>query len=360
MNRRLEELANSIFSIGLFRFLLVLASVLLLRFDMWSPAIITIILLIMSETGRWWSRFGLRHLKLGKRFNPVRLFAGEETLLTVNIDNHKFLPLIAEWTQEIPGGLVSSELSTAVFLWRYKSFVTSFLITATQRGYYEIPPSVITSHDGTGLFSHQMSSGDLCHLMVYPKLLDWSQIGLRPSDFIGEMTDHRYILPDPIKVAGLREYSPDMPARLINWKASAGKDMPMAKMIEPSADYKLCLAIDANLIGEDKAGSNSFEKALSIAATITVWADENGIAVGLVINASQVGLKGSVSVPVNTGFSHTLMILERLARVECKPCGKLEELLWKDKSLIPWGTTLVVIGSSFKPTGMGRVIAVPS
>lgn len=359
MNSRREELANSVFSIGLFRFLLVLAAVLLLRFDMSSAAIFTIILLTISETGRWWSRFGLRHLEMERRFNPKRLFAGEETSFTVSIGNQKFLPLIAEWTQEMPDGLGSSDLSIATFLQRHKPFVTQYQVTAKRRGFYQIPPSTITSHDGTGLFGHRMSTGDICHLTVYPQLVDWSQIGLQPSDFIGEMTDHRYILPDPIKVAGLREYSPDMPARLINWKASAGKDMPMAKMIEPSADYKLCLAVDANIIGEEKTGIDSFEKALSIAASIAVWADENGIAVGLVVNANQTGLKGSVSVPVNTGFSHTLLILERLARVECNPCGELEKHLWWDQSSIPWGTTLVVIGSSLKPTGLGRVISIP-
>jgi uncharacterized protein (DUF58 family) len=359
VNNRFQEVVNSVFSIGLFRFLLIAAAVFLLRFDLWSPAIITVILLVIAETGRWWSRSGLRYLELEKHFKPQRLFAGEKTSLTVNIYNHKFLPLIAEWTQELPDGLDASDLSVATLLPRHSSFFIQSEITARRRGFYEIPPSAVTSSDGTGLFSYQMAIGDICPLIVYPRLEDWSQIGLKPSDLIGEMADRRYILPDPVKVAGLREYTPDMPARLINWKASAGKDMPMAKMIEPSADYKFCLAVDADIIGEEDAGSNRFEKALSIAASITVWADENGIAVGLVINASQTGLPGPVSVPVNTGFPHTLLILEKLARVEGNPSGALEELLWKDKHSIPWGTALVVIGASIKPRGMGRIISIP-
>ncbi len=351
---KVSNLETSILGIRLVRLLLLLGALLLFKLNLIFPAILSLLLLLVSLLSKWWSETGLKKLTAGYDLIPKRVFAGDNTTLKVIIANKKLLPAIITWKIKLPGAIKvnnsteeESNLSFSAILKWYETREVSFALAAVKRGYYSLDYPCLVSSDGIGLYHTQAEIDDKKELIVYPRILPLDDYGIKAHDLIGERIDKRYILPDPIMIMGLREYSADMPAYLINWKASAKQDVLMAKLIEPSSDYKICIAMDGASFWEAEEGEAIFERALSIAASIAVWADEQRIPVGLLINVSQTGMDGPIAVPVNSGTNHMLLLLEKLARAEYRPLGSWQDILQQSHQELPWGTTLVLIARDY-------------
>lgn len=135
-----------------------------------------------------------------------------------------------------------------------------------------------------------------------------------------------------------------MPARFINWKASAGKNQLLAKVLEPSAELRICIAVDVCPFFYPEPKPEAFEQALSVAASLVVWAVNNRVQFGLLANGRQKGLSHPVIIPVGSAPNQAASALEALARVELEPFNTLAGLLGKGGLRLPPGTMLLVIG----------------
>jgi uncharacterized protein (DUF58 family) len=331
---------TSIFTVGFIKVISIIILVILLYNAMWSPAIIILFLLVITEGAKWWSKLGLKKLNIKREFSPNRLFPGEKASLKIKIENNKMLPVILEYQQKLPPE-VGENIFKRVAIKGNEKNKEVLQISGLKRGYYLLGELAVNSRDGLGLYYSQYILAREEELFVYPKIKSIESFGIKAADLIGEHLDRRPILPDPLRVAGLCDYTPNMPARLIHWKASTQKDKLLAKLLEPSADFKLLFVIDVSdfYFQEDEEG---FEEALSKVASLALWAEDKRIPFGLLVNASQKGLEGAVSVPINLGPRQTTLVLEKLARLEFNPLGNLKELLEKERKNITWGTTLVV------------------
>ncbi|NLW07579.1 MAG: DUF58 domain-containing protein [Clostridia bacterium] len=360
---------TSIFTLGLIRIMALVLMVILLRYNMQLPAALTLFILLVTEGSRWWSRAGRRNLQLELSLNPVRLFPGEKTKLTVKITNKKILPVFLSCSQSINQELeilgqekaardLPGDISWTGVLWGHSSFTTTRTLQARKRGYYRLPPILVYSRDAMGLYSHQVYLDSNNWLVVYPRLVPLPELELAPANLIGDRSVRRQILPDPIRVVGLRDYTPDMPARLINWQASAHHDQLLARILEPSSELMLCLAVDVEAFTRDADQKEAFEATLSLAASLACWADSQGVPCGLLANASQVEAPGPVNIPVTRGPGQTPLILESLARLELNPLLPLPQLLKPEYTHLPWGTTLIVLGNTSieAPPGVRQVI----
>jgi uncharacterized protein (DUF58 family) len=92
----------------------------------------------------------------------------------------------------------------------------------------------------------------------------------------------------------MQDVPPVTPARRIHWKASARHGKLLAKVLEHTADLRLCITLDGDSF--DTSGP-PMGKALSLAATLAVWADRRKVPFGLVSNFSQIRRPGPVSAP---------------------------------------------------------------
>lgn len=353
---RVSNLETSILTVRLTRLLLLIGAILLFRIKLAFPALLCLLLFTISLLSKWWSEKGLRNLVVKSHFIPKRVFAGDNVSFIVVVENNKLLPAVINWKIKLPDyirgqdSVISDENNSlsfaAVLKWHEKREVI-FDLEVSKRGYYQLDYPHLVSSDGIGISNIEVVIEENIPLIVYPHILPIDNYGIKPRDLIGEKIDKRYILPDPIMIMGLREYSSDMPAYLIDWKASAKQDVLMAKLIEPSADYKICITIDVDSLLSLEEGEVIFERALSIAASIAVWADAEKIPIGLLINITQKGLQGPIVVPVNSGNNHILLLLEKLARAEYQILGSWEELFHQCKQDMPWGTTLIVIRADY-------------
>lgn len=335
--------------------------VLLLARGLYLPASFLVALLLILITCRLWADLGLRRLATSREAHPLRLFPGDEALFLVNIRNEKRLPVSLEVFQPFPEGfdvISPSQENGApgdpqtVFLGKYGESLSSFRLRGVSRGCYEVPPGKVVSKDLLGLFSREKTFGASEEVLVYPLLLDLEDRNFVQNHLMGDIRSNRPFMPDLTRISSLRDYTPDTPARRIHWKASAHHGKLLAKVLEHTADLRICIALDGdsfNLPGP------SMEKALSLAATLAVWADRKKVPFGLVSNLSRHGRSGPVSVPVGSGPSQPRLALEALARAELPSTLSFGELLRMESRLLPWGTTVIAIrrGSTdeFLPEG---------
>ena len=340
----------SIFSMGFVRWGLLAIFVLLLYARLLLPTLVLLFLLLTVEGMRFWSQTALQKLIVAIQVQPTRLFAGETVVLTLSLQNRGFLPILLSWELNLPEEFTAAtfKASGSAVLKRHSTVKFSYPIEIRKRGVYLLPPFAAVSWDGLYLFPTPTLLGQETTLLVYPKLLPLPDLPLKASGPVGLYNDKRPILPDPIRVAGLREYSPDMPVRLIHWKASAQKDRLLARITEPSADFRLGLAVAGEDFGLEE--SSSFETALSFAATLICQADEEHIPYALIINAKRFGLSGPTFLPLGLGAEQVAAALENLARVSFEPLGSLNELLSNPVNHFPWGTSLFVFGTGHEFT----------
>jgi uncharacterized protein (DUF58 family) len=343
---------TSVFTMPLIRVIMLIMLVLFIINQNFLPAGLIIFVFFILALARLWSKFSLRDLEIKHSIFPIRLFPNEETTLKIEINNKKWLPVNIRWIQPVLPEILESfhneekqcDLSGHKLLGRNDKISGRYRLKAVKRGYYNLPPFVIQAQDGLGLFENSTSQ-DNPAIIVYPRIRSIDDLELNPSDLIGDRKDKRPLLPDPIRIAGLRDYTPDMPARYINWKASAHKDELLAKLLEPSADLRICIAVDVESFSQPLPNEEAFEEALSVAASLAYWAENNKIPFALIIDGKQKGLDCPVVIPMSGASNHIGGAFEALARLELIVQGKLSDLIKMESTSFPWGTTLVVIAN---------------
>jgi uncharacterized protein (DUF58 family) len=358
----------SILTALIFRITSLVVLLYLLKTRILGPAFFLLILIAVIETAAVWSRLSLRELRVGTTFTRTRLFAEETGELLVTLENNKRLPVLVGWLQPLPPALPISfheasheqsqpegpigrfwlknpeDIEGKVYLGTYAKTSAKYQFKAERRGVYQIPPLCLYSGDGFGFFKRETSGGETQSIIVYPRLVRLAESDLKPAEFNGSKKDDRPFIFDPIMFVGLREYTPDLPTRFIDWKASAHQDRLLAKVIEASASLQILIAIDAASFFQPEPREDLFEKALSTAATLGVWADGQKVPFGLLANIPKKGQSGAINIPVNRDLDQARLVLESLARAEFAVLDDLENLLKAEALYLPWGTTLVVIG----------------
>jgi uncharacterized protein (DUF58 family) len=358
----------SILTTLIFRFVSLALFLYLLKTRTYLPAFFLLILIAIIETAAVWSRLSLRELRVETQFSRARLFAEETGELLITLENNKRLPVLVGWVQSLPPELplASPEASRGqtpeespegrfwlknpddiegrVYLGAYGKKLVKYQFRAERRGDYQIPPLRLYSGDGFGFFKREASGGKSGQVMVYPRLIRLAEMDLKPAEFNGSNPDNRPFIFDPVMFAGLREYTPDLPTRFIHWKASAHQDKLLAKVLEPSASLQIFIAIDVAGFFQPEPREDLFEKALSVAASLGVWADDHKVPFGLLANIPIKGQDGAISMMVNRDLDQARRVLESLARAELAVRGDLANMLKAEAPYLPWGTTLVVIG----------------
>jgi uncharacterized protein (DUF58 family) len=324
--------------------------VLLLINQIFLPAGVIIFILLIVELTRLWNRFALYNLEVNSAVYPARLFPDEETVLKIGFNNNKILPINLHWTQEmlpeirqVSADAPEQALSGFKIMRWHDRYTVSLPLAVKKRGYYHLPPLVIEARDGLGLYEKTEKYAHPA-VMVYPRIKSVGELEISPSALIGERKDKRPLAPDPLRIAGLRDYTPDIPARFISWKASAKKDELLAKVLEPSADLRICIAVDIGTFAQGERDEDSFEEALSVAASLAYWADTNRLPFGFIANGRLKELDSPAVIPISSAPSQMYGVLEALARLELDPAQTLDDLIQMERKSFPWGTTLVVLG----------------
>ena len=263
-----------------------------------------------------------------------KIYEGDSTELVEVIENRKLLPLL--WlkvetrfnetilftrndnTNVSAGGFHRSVLSIPPM----RRIIRTYRIVSTKRGYYHLGSATVTSGDLLGMTSKTLSYVPESGLHVYPIPLKRSEFHLPSRSFQGDVIVRRFFLPDPFMPAGIREYVPDDPQNLINWKASAKAGKLVVHKCDFTADSKLIVFFNVDYSANSwdntsKIKDSTLENALRILATILDMSITNGQSTALWTNATSLRDKQEeISVPPGLGRVHREKLFSAMAEIQ--------------------------------------------
>jgi uncharacterized protein (DUF58 family) len=306
-----------------------------------------------------WNRYCLAGVSYQRRFGSIRLFYGEETDLYVEIVNAKPLPLAwlrieDEYPAEVKLLAVRLYYSyrpkrrllvNLLSLRWYERVTRHYRLRGTQRGAWKFGPVEIESGDIFGLASRRDTCPETQTLLVYPKVVPLTTLGLPARHPFGDFKTPRRVIEDPIRLMGVREYAPGDSFRHIHWKATAHRRELQTKVFEPSAARPLAIFLNINTFEYIYEGLDRTlqELAITAAASIARYAWENGYHIGLYVNS--VVQPGGYRIRIQPGNhpDQLIRVFEALARMVDYGRWPIEMVLQVEANSLRYGTTIVVV-----------------
>jgi uncharacterized protein (DUF58 family) len=323
--------------------------------------LISLLLILATLIARWWYRHCLDRVEYRRSLSHRRAFFGEEVELTVEIVNRKLLPLAwLETEDEIPRELTPLHGTTMPSHKPARALLMNFLslrwyervrrhyrIVCAARGEHEFGPARMRSGDVFGFDAQEVELDKRDYLLVYPKVVPITRLGLPPRDPFGDRRTRDWLFEDPLNAVGVREYASGDSPRRIHWKATARTQQLQVKLYEPTTTYRLVVFLNLNTLGESwslRYDPDLVELAIMAAASVASWAAEQGYQVGLSANGFMYRSgPGPARAAPSRDPEQLTNVLEVLARALPFASFPLEELLRRESRELPYGATLVVV-----------------
>lgn len=333
----------------------------------WIDALLTIAAaLVVITTISWlWNRLAFWGLDYQRQFAVRRAFVGEMVELRLSVANRKFLPLtwlrIADvFPTELPliGATVVKrhdtnlgEMGTFWSLKSYERLERSFQLQAVQRGYYRFGPSRWETGDLFGLFHSVHQHDDEQTLIVYPKVIPLTSLGLPAKEPFGDLRAPHFVFTDPLRTVGIRDYHPEDDFRFVHWKASARRQQLQTKVLEPASSHNLLVALDVVTLPHHWQGliPEVLEQAISVAASLCYYGLEQRWPTGLIANGALPRSDQPLKLLPGRAPAQMTAILEMLAVITPFVTAPIEKLLAAEAARLPWGSTVVVVSAIVTP-----------
>jgi uncharacterized protein (DUF58 family) len=348
---------------------------------------------IVAVVPNLWYRHALRHLVVDQQVNHRNVFYGEEVTLSVRLENHKFLPLpwLKVENKIVPPLAVVSKktlhlqnlrrdtLAGIWLLWAFQRVTRQYRLRCQERGFHRFGPMRLYSSDPFGWLQCEVTVPALESLVVYPLIAPLEALGLSSVHPLGEHTTVRRLLEDPLRVAGVRDYVLGDDPRRIHWKASAHAGALRSKVYETPALRRLLLLLDVWNYSEEIGGTDPEiqELTIAVAASLGMWALDEGYMVGLLANCSMMTPSAGLALPVNqpaeesetikvdkeefaasdlspaivsipfaSDYGHYERLLSTLARLVPRYYGSIGTLIDTEETMFPLGTTILLISAT--------------
>ena len=348
--------------------LLVLLSVVARQPVIFFAAGFTLVLGLLPEL---WYRFALRSLVISHELSQAQVGFGEALTLSITIENQKWLPLPwLELEDEVPAAVTllqgsvaptykpeRNALVNACSLWAYQRVTRRFHLRCLQRGKHVFGPTMMRSTDPFGWLMHEERLEVRQTLIVTPLLAPLSAFGLPARYPFGEQPTRQRLLEDPLRIAGVRAYQWGDEPRRINWKATARTGILQSKVYEPENQQHLLLLLDSRTFLQSWLGVDPDlqELTISLAASLAcLWLSE-GHPVGLATNGmlpattlaeqQQGSSFARIRVPMARGAQQQASLLGALGQLQTYFSFPMEQVIDAERSTLPYGTTVVLIGT---------------
>lgn len=355
--------------------LLILAGGLLVA-AWYGQGVITVLIgLVLSAAGlaRLWSRLSLSGVSCRRHLSERRVFPGEHIELKLRLVNRKLLPL--PWIQlddQIPPELAPDAVTAAsdragtgflskstALLW-YTGVNWKERLVCNRRGYYRLGPMRLTSGDIFGFYPRSAVEPATDHIIVYPRIFPIEQLGIPSAYPLGEITAARRIFEDPLRITGVRDYSPRDSLRHIHWKATARRQELQTKVFEPTTTLKAAIFLDVDGFnyGDGRVTiEEDFELGISAAASVASYLNERRSATGLFVNSCLADSGQPAELLPGSGDGQLTAILEALAKVTPRASAPFNEFLQAERTRLSWGTTLIFIVCRSSPPLAGLLVS---
>ena len=246
--------------------------------------------------------FALKGLQCTRSFLKPAVFEGEESEMIEIVRNDR--PVIIPWLR------VESGVSPYIRLGRQENLDVSdhthycslFMLMPYQqirrrhkvkflrRGAYNLGNASLTAGDLFGLAEAHREQAMSVPVLVYPRLLDESELPRPLEQMMNEVVANRRLLQDPFLIRGIRPYQIGDPVRDIHWPATARTGEAQLRLHDYSAQSRLLVVLNVQrkdnqwgdrLMDYEEA---EIEREISMAATLCVRAIQNGFCAGFAAN----------------------------------------------------------------------------
>lgn len=318
----------------------------------------TVFILVLAGVSWLWSWQSLQ--KLSCQLSPPKssVFPGEKVDLTFEVSNNKSLFLTwLEIELELPYRLATGKLKTlSPYIRDRLRWTTSISggqrirwvhsLECLARGDYRLGPVRLRSGDIFGLFPREVIMPHSERILVYPKIVPVAKLSLPLRELVGEIVSPKSIYEDTSQTMGARDYRHDDPLKRIHWKASARRSELQTRQYESTTSLSLLLMLDVHSFCYQQTDNEElFELAVTTVASLANEAWRKKFTMGLIANSVP-----DIQIPVRTGRSQLLLILEALARIEAKSQLPLQQQLNKYRGSLLLGTTLVIVSGDLSPS----------
>jgi uncharacterized protein (DUF58 family) len=305
---------------------------------------------------RLWSRRMLRNLVISRSMEQ-RAFLGERVNVTLTLENRSRLPIPWLLLNESFSTVLSSPpfFREVITLGGQATHRAEYTLMARRRGYYEIGPTTVETGDLLGLTRKVNGRFEADHLIVYPKILPISQLGLPTHSPQVILPTTVPLFHDATRISGVRPYVPGDNPRHIHWPATATSSQILVKQFQTAIarENAIFLNLNRNDYGRPGQASMAIELAIVVAASLAhhVLVNED-LPLGLftagfdpVSNRQEI-----FQLFPNRGRGHLMQLLEVLARVEASDDKDFLKQLQQQAVHLSWGTTIVIITSTQSDT----------
>ncbi|MEC9489189.1 MAG: DUF58 domain-containing protein [Halanaerobium sp.] len=321
-------------------------------------ALMAVFLIILAYT---WNKFIFARVALKKSLSKKKVNIGEEVKYIIEIENKKLLPaLYLKVEDELTAGIQFANSSFLAVMTRYSNFfqdifnlkwyekvTRAYELKATRRGLFRFGPGVIYYRDIFGIFQNNLKIEESLDLIVYPRILPLSKLGLEAVKPFGEKRRKGWIFADPTNLVGVRPYQITDDIRQVNWKASARHLQLESNIYQPSFanEVHLLLNIHTGKNWWEGIDRNNLELTVTCCASLAREARKEGCLVGLYANGGSDRNTSLTEIFPAKNSGHDEKIMTALAVMEPIRSVEFSSLLAREKSRIKDGSTVVVVTS---------------
>jgi len=309
-----------------------------------------------------YNRYALKKVGYSRHFSKLSAFAGDEVEMVERIVNRKLLPL--PWVRlesMMASGLVfgaqnnldirsGDKLQNHISLFSlrpYRQIVRRHRVFCAKRGYYRLESATMTAGDPIGFAQPSKRFPLSLTLTVYPEVVPVEDLPLPNHSWLGDITVRRWIIEDPFLVSGTREYRSGDSLRSVNWKATARAGSLQVHQKDFTADHrlKICLNLETHeKMWKTVLDPERIERAIQYAASVAVYAVNQGIDTGLLCNGWIVGAEHEpVRIDSSGGTAHMELMLEALAKLQLETVVTMPDLLEAELRGHPTDTDYLII-----------------
>lgn len=246
------------------------------------------------------SRVTLHRLSI-HRDNPVTLSVKTQAPTTLIIDDH------------YPDGFAATPSQIRLELEADVSHDATYTVHPTRRGEYEWGDIFLQQLGSWRLGWHSWTVKQSQQVSVYPDLIGLRSLTIRLTlQSAGSIRQARQ-RGIGTEFAELKDYGTGDDPRLIDWKATARRDRPLVRVLEPEQEQTLIILLDrGRLMTAQVESITRFDWGVNAALSLALAGITRGDRVGIGVFDRQI----STWIPPERGQSHFAQLVERLAPIQ--------------------------------------------
>ncbi|MDJ0678496.1 MAG: DUF58 domain-containing protein [Xenococcaceae cyanobacterium MO_167.B52] len=251
--------------------------------------------------------------------NKVKITRQSLARLSVGKDNHVNLEITTDQAATIqvkddyPQKFSVSTENFAIVVPKNTTETLTYNVHPTSRGKYTWGDISVRQLGNLGLAWNQWEVAAKQQVSVYPDLIGLRSLNIRLTlENTGMMRRARKI-GNGTEFAELREYSQGDDLRLIDWKATARKNRPLIKVLEPEQEQTLFILLDrGRLMTAQVQGLKRFDWGINATLSLALAGLSRGDKVGVAVFDRDI----TTWIPPERGQSHLAKLIESLTPLQ--------------------------------------------